>query len=100
MVLKKKEDTKQVHFRWYIQKQLLNHSQSNLAKSKFRPNSEISFCEIYFEKQIAPCVSTGGEVSFDAGHIIGFRPQTQKLKLHTKQIAPCESTAEEVSFEW
>ena len=38
-----------------------------------------------FEKQIAPCVSTGGEVSFDAGHIIGFRPQTQKLKLHTNK---------------
>ena len=34
------------------------------------------------------------------GYTIGFRPQTQKLELHTKQIAPCESTAKEVSFEW
>ena len=34
------------------------------------------------------------------GHIIGFHPQTQKLKLHTKQLLECESTAEEVSFEW
>ena len=31
---------------------------------------------------------------------MGFRPQNQKLELHTKQITPCESTAEEVSFQW
>ena len=34
------------------------------------------------------------------GNTIGFRPQTQKLKLHTKLILPRESTTEEVSFEW
>ena len=34
------------------------------------------------------------------GNTTGFRPQTQKLELHTKLIVSCESTAEEVSFEW
>ena len=34
------------------------------------------------------------------GNTIGFRPQIQKLELHTKSIVPRESTAEEVSFEW
>ena len=29
-------------------------------------------------------------------HIIGFRLQTQKLKLHTKSIVTSESTAKEV----
>ena len=31
------------------------------------------------------------------GNTIGFRPQTQKLELHTRSIVPCESTAEEIS---
>jgi len=33
------------------------------------------------------------------GNIIGFHPQTQKLKVHTKEIVLCESTAVKVSFE-
>jgi len=32
------------------------------------------------------------------GNTVGFRPQTQKLEIHTKEIVPCESTAEGVSF--
>ena len=36
----------------------------NVAKSKFWSNVQISFCEILVE-QIAPCISTGRELSFE-----------------------------------
>ena len=45
-------------------KNILTLSLPNLAKSKFRPNFQILFCE----KQIAPCVSTGRELSFEWSH--------------------------------
>ena len=41
-----------------------------------------------------------GESFHSNGHIIGFRPQTQKLELDTIKIVPCQSTTEKVSFEW
>ena len=46
----------------------------NLAKGKFRPKFPI----FIFDRQIAPWESTG-RVHLN-GHIIGFRPQTQKLE--------------------
>ena len=37
------------------------------------------------EKQIEPCVSTSRELSFEwSHHVIGFRPQTQKVELPYK----------------
>ena len=62
----------------------LTLSLPNLAKSKFQPNVQISFCEIL--KQIAPCVSTGKELSFEWS-IRGFHPQTQKLESPQKTLS-------------
>ena len=45
----------------------LTLSLPNLARSKFQPNVQISGCEI-LKKQIAPCVSTGRELSFEWSH--------------------------------
>ena len=45
----------------------LTLSLPNLAKSRFRPNFQILFCEI-LKKKIAPCESTGREVSFEWSH--------------------------------
>ena len=46
----------------------LTLSLPNLAKSKFQPNVQISFCEILKNKTIAPCVSIGSELSFEWSH--------------------------------
>ena len=46
----------------------LTLSLPNLAKIKFRPNFQISFCEILKNKTIAPCVSIGSELSFEWSH--------------------------------
>ena len=72
----------------------------NLAKSKLRPNFQISFCKI-FKKQIASyaCVSTGRELSFEWSHHTIWSADS-KVRIHTKQIAPCVHTGRELLFEW
>ena len=57
----------------------LTLSLPNSAKStEFRPNFQISFCEILKNKQHH--VKVQAERFHLNGHIIGFRPQTQKLE--------------------
>ena len=46
----------------------LTLSLPNVAKGKLRQNFHISFSIKHFEKQIAPCVSTGRELSFEWSH--------------------------------
>ena len=57
---------------------ILTLSLPNLAKSKFRPNFQISFSEILKNKYRHVKVQV--ESSHMNGHIVGFRPQTQKLE--------------------
>ena len=50
----------------------------NVAKGKFRPNVQLSFCKISENKKHH--VKEQAENFFLNGHIIGFHPQTQKLE--------------------
>ena len=57
---------------------LLILSLPNVVKGKFRPDFQISFSTILKNKKYHVKVQTG---SFHLnGHIVGFRPQTQKLQ--------------------
>ena len=56
----------------------LTLSLPNLAKSKFRPNFQISFCEILKNKWHH--LQVQAESFHLNGRIIRFRPQTQKLE--------------------
>ena len=49
---------------WELMKWSLTLSLPNVAKGKCRPSLQISFCE----NQIAPCKSTGRELSFEWSH--------------------------------
>ena len=49
----------------------------NVVKSKFRPDLQISFSKILKNKQHHVKVQT--ESYHLNGHIVGFRPQTQKV---------------------
>ena len=55
------------HFKFVHLVGVLTLSLPSLAKSKFRPNFQILFCEI-LKKQIAPCESTGRKDSFEWSH--------------------------------
>ena len=57
---------------------VLTLSLPNVAKGKFRPNLQISFSKILTNKQHH--VKVQAESFHLNGHIIGFRPQTQKLE--------------------
>ena len=61
---------------------LLTLSLPSLAKSKFRPNFQILFCEILKNKWHH--VKAQAESFYLSGHIIGFGPLTQKLESHYK----------------
>ena len=56
----------------------LTLSLPNVSKGKFRPNFQISFCKILTNKYHHVYVQA--ESFHLNGHIIGFGPQTQKLK--------------------
>ena len=55
----------------------LTLSLPNVAKGKFRPDFQISFCKILKNNNH---VKVQAESFHLNGHIIGFRPQTQKLE--------------------
>ena len=58
----------------------------NVAKGKFRPNFQISFSKILTNKY-KHHVKVQEEGLHVNGHIIGFRPQTQKLELPHKTLS-------------
>ena len=60
-----------------LHKNPLTLSLPNVAKGKFLPNLQISFCKILKNKQ--QNVTVQAESFHLNGHIRGFRPQTQKL---------------------
>ena len=70
------------HFKFVHLVGVLTLSLPSLAKSKFRPNFQILFCEILKNKQHH--VKVQAERIHLNGHIIGFCPQTQKLESHYK----------------
>ena len=63
----------------------LTLSLPNVAKGKFRPNFQISFSKILRNKFHQAKVQA--ESFHLNGHIIGFRPQTQKLESPYKTLS-------------
>ena len=63
----------------------LTLSLPNVAKGKFRPNFQISFSKILRNKWHH--VKVQAESFHLNGHIIGFRPQTQKLESPYKTVS-------------
>ena len=61
-----------------LESQNLTLSLPNVAKSKFRPKFQISFSKILRNKWHH--VKVQAESFHLNGHMIGFRPQTQKLE--------------------